>query len=135
MAKFQPPQSAPPVPSIVISPELANAIFAGERQSASGIFNASYGKTLPPAFLMNDQKKITMSVANNAEIIPTQNVVAVWEGGDPVLKAEYVALGAHYDHVGNGCANVGADIICNGADDNGSGTTALLAMEIGRAHV
>ena len=30
----------------------------------------------------------------------TQNVVAVYEGGDPALKQEYVALGAHYDHIG-----------------------------------
>jgi Zn-dependent M28 family amino/carboxypeptidase len=77
---------------------------------------------------MNDQKKITMSVANNVEIVPTQNVVAVWEGSDPVLKNEYVALGAHYDHVGSGCPPNGTDTICNGADDDGSGTTALLAM-------
>ena len=59
--------------------------------------------------------------------MPTQNVVAVWEGSDPVLKDEYVALGAHYDHVGSGCPPVGTDTICNGADDDGSGTTAFLA--------
>src|SRR5215217_566247 len=126
VAKFQ-TQTTSPVPSIVISPEMANAIFAGERQSAAGIFNASYGSELPGPFLMSEQKKISMSLANNNEIIPTQNVVAVWEGSDPLLKAEYVALGAHYDHVGN-CPPVGNDTICNGADDDGSGTTALLGM-------
>jgi Zn-dependent M28 family amino/carboxypeptidase len=68
-----------------------------------------------------------MNVASNSETVPTQNVVAVWEGSDPVLKAEYVALGAHYDHVGT-CPPVGDDTICNGADDDGSGTTALLGM-------
>src|SRR6201988_3748375 len=46
VAKFQPPASAP-LPSIVISPEIANALFAGEKQSATGIFNASYGTTVP----------------------------------------------------------------------------------------
>jgi Zn-dependent M28 family amino/carboxypeptidase len=130
VAKFSAPTAAP-VPSIVISPETANALFAGERQTASGIFSASYSSsasTLPASFLMNDQKKITMSVANNSETVPTQNVVAVWEGSDPVLKAEYVALGAHYDHVGSGCPPNGTDTICNGADDDGSGTTALLGM-------
>jgi len=130
VAKFQ-TQSTAPLPSIVISPEIANVLFAGERQSASGIFNASYGSTgttLPASFLMMDQKKITMNVASNTETVPTQNVVAVWEGSDPVLKAEYVALGAHYDHVGSGCPPVGTDTICNGADDDGSGTTALLGM-------
>ena len=128
VAKFATAQTASAVPSIVISPEMANSIFAGERQTASGIFNASYGTTLPSPFLMNEQKKVSMSIANNAEIIPTQNVVAVWEGSDPVLKTEYVALGAHYDHVGSGCPPAGSDTICNGADDDGSGTTALLGM-------
>jgi Zn-dependent M28 family amino/carboxypeptidase len=111
----------------VISPEIAQALFAGEPQSAAGIFNASYGGNLPGAFVMRDTKKVTMNVASNSETVPTQNVVAVWEGSDPVLKAEYVALGAHYDHVGT-CPPVGDDTICNGADDDGSGTTALLGM-------
>ena len=130
VAKFQ-TQTTTPLPSIVISPETANILFAGERQSASGIFNASYSSTstaLPASFLLSDQKKVTMSVASSTETVPTQNVVAVWEGSDPVLKAEYVALGAHYDHVGSGCPPAGTDTICNGADDDGSGTTALLGM-------
>ena len=127
VAKFQ-SQSNTSLPSIVISPEIANAIFAGERQSAAGIFNASYGGDLPAPFVMSEQKRITLNIANNSETVPTQNVVAVWEGSDPLLKNEYVALGAHYDHVGTGCPPVGNDTICNGADDDGSGTTALLGM-------
>ena len=130
VAKFQSSAAipiSPQLPSIVISPETANSILAGEQQAAS-IFNASTGSNLPSPFSMNAQKTITMTVANNTETITTQNVVAVWEGSDPVLKAEYVAVGAHYDHVGSGCLPVGNDRICNGADDDGSGTTALLSM-------
>ena len=127
VTKFQ-TQSTSPLPSIVISPEMANAIFAGERQSASMLFNASYAASQQTPFAMSAQKKVTFSLASNTEIIPTQNVVAVWEGSDPVLKNEYVALGAHYDHVGSGCPPAGTDTICNGADDDGSGTTALLGM-------
>lgn len=127
VVKFS-PQGSSPLPAIVVSPEIANSIFAGERQTATGIFNASYGTAQPTPFVMNEQKKITMNVTSNTEIVPTQNVIAVWEGSDPVLKSEYVALGAHYDHVGSGCPPVGNDTICNGADDDGSGTTALLGM-------
>ena len=127
VAKFQ-PQTAAPLPTIVVSPEIANALFAGEPQSATGIFNASYGTSLPAPFLMRDQKKVTLSLASNTEMVSTQNVAAVWEGGDPLLKSQYVALGAHYDHVGSGCPPAGNDTICNGADDDGSGTTALLGM-------
>jgi hypothetical protein len=127
VAKFQ-TESTPPLPSIVISPEIANALFAGERQTASGVFTASYGTSAPTPFVMNEQKKVTLSLATSVETVATQNVVAVWEGSDPLLKTEYVALGAHYDHVGSGCPPAGNDTICNGADDDGSGTTAMLGM-------
>lgn len=53
------------------------------------------------------------------------NVVAMIPGSDPELADEYVVLSAHYDHVGVGRPMDG-DSIYNGADDNGSGTVALL---------
>ncbi|HSE20723.1 MAG TPA: M28 family peptidase [Pyrinomonadaceae bacterium] len=126
VAKFLTPTNAP-LPSIVISPEIANALFTGETQSAAGIFNASYGSEMPAPFLLRTTKSININILSSYETVPTQNVVAIWEGADPVLKEEYVALGAHYDHVGI-CAPGTADAICNGADDDGSGTTALLSM-------
>ena len=126
VAKFQ-TQTSAPLPSIVVSPEVANSIFLGETQSAVGIFNASYGQSLPASFALNPTKTMTLSLTSKSEIVPTQNVVAIWEGSDPVLKDEYVAVGAHYDHVGI-CPPVGTDNICNGADDDGSGTTAILSM-------
>jgi Zn-dependent M28 family amino/carboxypeptidase len=57
-----------------------------------------------------------------------KNIVAVWPGKD----AEYVVLGAHYDHVGKGLRNSNRAAgskpgeIHNGADDNASGTSTLL---------
>lgn len=128
VVKFQNPATtlAPALPSIVVTPETANTLFVGEPK-ASGIF-AAPAENLPAPFLMNDTKTVSLNLASNTEIVTTQNVVAVWEGSDPVLKSEYVALGAHYDHIGSGCRPAGADTICNGADDDGSGTTAMLAM-------
>ena len=129
VAKFQRQgQVAPMLPSIIVSPEVANSLLAGEKSPATAIFNAMNDGTLPASFLMNDQKTVTLNIGSTTESIPTQNVVAVWEGSDPVLKSEYVAIGAHYDHVGTGCRPVGNDRICNGADDDGSGTTGMLAM-------
>jgi len=58
------------------------------------------------------------------------NVLAELPGSDPRLRSEYVVLTAHFDHVGIGEA-VEGDSIYNGADDNGSGTAALL--EVARA--
>jgi len=63
------------------------------------------------------------------------NVVAILEGSDPTLKNEYVVFSAHMDHVGvagpggsGGCRAKGADSICNGADDDGSGTVAVVEI-------
>lgn len=128
VAKFAPQQTPASLPSVVVSPDVVNQLFAGEREAAGPILSATSAVALPAPFVMSADKKVTLSMANTTESLMTQNVVAIWEGSDPVLKSEYVALGAHYDHVGSGCPPIGNDRICNGADDDGSGTTALLAM-------
>ncbi|MEP6742655.1 MAG: M20/M25/M40 family metallo-hydrolase [bacterium] len=115
------------LPSIIVAPRIANAIFQGEKQTASALFESVYGGKIPESFELNPEKKMAMRVTTKTDRAATQNVVAVFEGGDPVLKDEYVALGAHYDHVGIGLP-VNGDAIYNGADDDGSGTTALLAI-------
>jgi hypothetical protein len=125
--KFQSPGAAQ-LPSIVASPRLANLLFLGERSSANAIFEQAYSDgRMPDAFDLRADKQISITVTGKAEDLSTQNVVAVFEGSDPILKNEYVALGAHYDHVGTGGA-VAGDSIYNGADDDASGTTALLAI-------
>lgn len=55
------------------------------------------------------------------------NVVAVLRGRDARLASTYVALGAHHDHIGV-LAPTAGDSIANGADDDGSGTVALLGV-------
>jgi Zn-dependent M28 family amino/carboxypeptidase len=55
------------------------------------------------------------------------NVVAIYRGSDPTLRNEYVVLSAHMDHVGVG-RPVRGDSIYNGADDDASGTSALLEV-------
>lgn len=60
------------------------------------------------------------------------NVVAVVPGRDRNLKREYVVVGAHYDHLGHGEAKSSSlgdpGQVYNGADDNASGTVALVAI-------
>ncbi|HUS10423.1 MAG TPA: M20/M25/M40 family metallo-hydrolase [Pyrinomonadaceae bacterium] len=124
--KFQPPSGAQ-IPLVVISPRVASVLFQGEKRSAVSLFESVYGAQPAESFLLNPEKKFSLTVKVKSEGATTQNVVAVLEGGDPVLKSEYVALGAHYDHVGVGVP-VNGDAIYNGADDDGSGTTALLSM-------
>lgn len=61
-------------------------------------------------------------------IVKSRNVAALLPGSDPDLAHEAVVLVAHYDHVGIGAPDPTGDRIHNGADDNASGTTALLAI-------
>ena len=63
------------------------------------------------------------------------NVAAVVRGHDPRLNKTYLAYGAHYDHIGvihtdgrRSGRRAAVDSIANGADDDGSGSVALLAI-------
>lgn len=93
-----------------------------------------------PTFRL-ENVSVTFNVSVDYTVVRTritQNIVAVVEGSDARLKSTYVALGAHYDHVGYaestsappGRVTPGttADRIWNGADDDGSGTVALMAL-------
>jgi Peptidase family M28 len=85
--------------------------------------------------------RVTIEVDNTYVAVSTQltrNVVGMVEGADPKLKSTYVLFGAHLDHVGyattdqdiRGRVNtpISVDPIWNGADDDGSGTTAELGI-------
>ena len=131
--KFTTQVGTPPVPNILMSMKMATALFAGEKYDAATLLSRAQSDEQTPAFDLSPSKNVSITIAVKTEHPGTQNVVAVWEGGDPVLKNEYVAVGAHYDHIGI-CAPGTADPICNGADDDGSGTTGLLGMAEALSH-
>jgi len=56
------------------------------------------------------------------------NSVGILEGSDPELKNEYVVFSGHMDHVGVGQPNEAGDSIFNGADDDASGTIAVVEL-------
>ncbi|PYS78445.1 MAG: hypothetical protein DMF66_06405 [Acidobacteria bacterium] len=117
--------------TILPSRAMLEALFAGEQADGARVLQASTAGEPLKGFALSPSKRLGLSVKLSVTQASTQNVVAVLEGKDPVLKREYVALGAHYDHVGTdnpGCRPVGDDKICNGADDDGSGTTSLITM-------
>jgi hypothetical protein len=97
-----------------------------------------------PEFRLNDVS-ITFTVDNQYDLVRDQtlhNVVGIVDGSDAQLKSTYVVVGAHYDHIGSisdedgnrsnppGRVSPGtsADRIWNGADDDGSGTVAVMAI-------
>jgi hypothetical protein len=117
--KLRPESTGGNAPNVFgASPKFAGALFAG----AQGDPLAGY--TTP----FEVGKTIDITLVQKGETKWTQNVVAIWEGSDPVLKNEMVAIGAHYDHVGINPNVRGDDKIFNGADDDGSGTVAVLAI-------
>jgi Zn-dependent M28 family amino/carboxypeptidase len=70
---------------------------------------------------------IDFSARNTVSHLSSANVVGVVRGHDSKLKNEYVALSAHWDHLGVGVP-VNGDSIYNGAVDNGSGVASVLAI-------
>ena len=117
------------IPAAVAGLQLTQALFAGEKVDAETIWKGFESGTPAEGFALTPAKTLTIGITTASEVQWTQNVVAVWNGSDPVLKNEYVAFGAHYDHVGiNDAPGAEGDLISNGADDDGSGTVALLGM-------
>lgn len=63
------------------------------------------------------------------ERVTGRNVVAILPGNDPVLKDEFLVIGAHFDHLGKKPGEGGGvEVIYNGADDNASGVAGLLEL-------
>ncbi|MDO5105008.1 M20/M25/M40 family metallo-hydrolase [Capnocytophaga sp.] len=56
------------------------------------------------------------------------NVIGLVEGTDPILKDEYIVLGAHYDHLGYNLSENDEKNIYPGADDNASGVAMLIEL-------
>ena len=105
----------------------AEALFAGETHTLAAVFAAAE-KGAPPRFVLSNN--VAMQCHSRHERVESDNVVAVLEGSDPVLKREYVLYSTHVDHLGVADA-VAGDSIYNGAIDNAWGCAVLL--EVARA--
>ena len=68
-------------------------------------------------------------VASDGSKIVSQNVVGILEGEDPILREEYIVIGAHLDHLGSYTVNVDGEqqeLFYPGAGSNASGVAALI---------
>ena len=127
-------------PQIAADETFYEFLFSGSPTKFADLrARAEKGEALPPFTLSN--ATVTVNIDNAFEVVSTQltkNVVGMIEGSDPKLKDTYVMYGAHLDHVGyqttpppprGGCRPAAADdAIFNGADDDGSGSVALLGI-------
>ena len=111
------------IPAVQISPALAEQILG--REPGALLKEAAQG---PARVSAESATTVDMATSLTRTIVPDRSVLAKIEGSDPALKNEAVIISAHYDH--NGAE--GSQIF-NGADDNASGTVAVL--DIAEAYV
>ena len=110
------------IPAASISPALAASLVAETGKTLDALAkSAETPSGMTPVPLPNS--RIELHTAVDRHIVPDRNVVAMLEGSDPKLKNEWVIISAHFDHNG-----ADGTQIFNGADDNGSGTVALIEI-------
>jgi hypothetical protein len=126
-------------PSRPVGPPLVMAVRIGTLQPLvarlDGDFAAAQSGTTFSVHSLGGAQLHVHARIQPVERNSAPNVVAILEGSDPQLKSEFVVFSAHMDHVGvagprgsGGCRAQGADSICNGADDDGSGTAAVVEL-------
>jgi Zn-dependent M28 family amino/carboxypeptidase len=118
------------IPAVIVSKEAAVRILAAGGLKLSAVVDPS--KSAVPAAM--DLPGVEGEIKTNVIKIEskTSNVVGLITGSDPTLASEYVVIGAHYDHLGMGgpesLAQNPYGQIHHGADDNASGTAAVLEL-------
>jgi len=104
---------------------LASDELAGRATGSEGIEKAAI--FIENFFKSNNIKPYfeTYRDTFNLEKVVGYNIVGYLEGHDPKLKNEFIILGAHYDHIGT-AKEIDGDVIANGANDDASGTVAVM---------
>ncbi|HKV93375.1 MAG TPA: M28 family peptidase [Candidatus Angelobacter sp.] len=110
------------LPTVVLGPNLAEELVAACGMDLKSLLDAAAHKQ--PLTPKKTDVSVRMAVAMQLTHTTTQNVAGILDGSDPKLKNEYVVFSAHYDHLKTGPSGE----IYPGADDDGSGTTAILTI-------
>ncbi|MFQ3639176.1 MAG: M28 family peptidase, partial [Chloracidobacterium sp.] len=111
----------PPLPTFLLSPSAAETFLASFNLTLKQVHEAARtGADLPS---VASQRQCVIRTTENERVEYSQNVVGILDGSDPKLKQEYVVLSAHYDHL-----PAQGETIFPGADDDGSGTAAVLEL-------
>lgn len=112
-----------PVPLVGVRYDVMKQFMASAGADLDALRNAP-----PAAPAANPALAVAFKAAVTDSSARVPNVVAMLPGSDPTLKDEYVILTAHFDHVGVGQPDAAGDSIFNGADDDASGTSAILEV-------
>lgn len=119
------------IPTIHARRSIVNSWLAGEKITVDSLAQR-INRTKKP--LTVEPKKLMMALSSQVISIkkPTQNVIGILKGKSS-LPNEHVIVGAHFDHLGFGGEGSGSlepskNEIHNGADDNASGTSAMIEI-------
>ncbi|MGI8785706.1 MAG: M28 family peptidase [Acidobacteriota bacterium] len=93
-----------------------------------GALAAAIGATVEPLPKGPLGKRIQISIEAPVSEGSAPNVIGRISGSDAALRDEWIVLSAHFDHLGSHQVAPGQDGIWNGADDNASGTAAVLEI-------
>jgi hypothetical protein len=110
------------LPALTLGPDLADKVLGAFGLNLKDVYSAVENKR--EAGKSCGQCSANFNVALQQTRTVTQNVAGILEGTDPKLRDEYVTFSAHYDHLKTGPDGE----IYHGADDDGSGTSAVLAI-------
>jgi hypothetical protein len=109
--------------TVMIHRSVADLLLAGSGRSLAQL-QQQIDRTLEPQSFIIENKSIEIAIRMVRRDMNVTNVFGMIEGSDPELKNEMVLYLAHYDHLGTD----GEGGIFNGADDNASGTVALIEI-------
>ncbi|WP_254062881.1 M20/M25/M40 family metallo-hydrolase [Caulobacter sp. S45] len=112
-----------PIFSATLNPDKAEALFAGSGHSFAELLALADAHKALPRFALIPSIKAVVASETHAAVSP--NVVGVLPGSDPKLKAQYVVVSAHLDHLGVG-EPIKGDRVYHGAMDNASGVASLI---------
>jgi len=134
---YEPTFGETAIPVVAISREIAGELFS--LRDAGGLAEIekwiAMKTNAPPAIrisLANPPKAtVSVKIELQKQTVDAYNVIGIVEGRDPVLKNEAIVIGAHYDHLGRGGRSslaANSTDIHHGADDNASGTAAIIEL-------
>lgn len=117
------------IPRITLPAEAAAALLAGTGRSPAD-WQRAIDREMRPASRSLEGVTVTLQAVNaHAGVQTSWNVVGLLPGSDPALRAETVLVTSHYDHLGTQGGK-----LYPGANDNGSGTVAMVEVARLLAH-
>jgi Zn-dependent M28 family amino/carboxypeptidase len=123
-AQTQTPQARPSLPfaQAEIRHDVAARILGISKEEIGKMFvTLEAGKAVEPSAVRDT--RVQLDVVLDSYEATSSSVIAMVEGSDPVLKNEYVVVCGHHDHLG-----MTGGVVIAGADDNGTGTVALIEI-------